>query len=170
MKCSQAWGPFFAAPCSVFANLHCFCTHYHFGCLYPPFLTQQMSSSPSVCFTYAISFFKYHPILQLKTIFTFCCFLPCEDSGRCHVLPSLQLFVPPLYICYSLHPCIWIQLTQTFLIRVSQRKIINRSLLFFPPSPLPLHMPTPSSRSACSFLSPPCHSNQPDHRKMVLTN
>lgn len=62
-----------------------------------------------------------------------------------------MLFIPPLYICYSLHPAIGIQLTLACLIRVRQRKRKTKGLSFFfwfffsfrfPPHVLSL-LPTP---------------------------
>lgn len=75
---------------------------------------------------------------------------------------------PPLllYICYSLHPAIRILLTLACLIRVRQRKIKTKASPFFFFS-LPTTCLLPPS-NASSFLSPPSHSSQLDHREIVL--
>lgn len=88
----------------------------------------------------------YHLILQHKTIFTFLGFIILKAQVIVMVYPPLCFFIPPLYICYFLHPAIGILLTLVCLIRVRQRERKTKASPFLPPSTCPL---PPSS--ACSF-------------------
>lgn len=125
-------------------------TQTNFGCLLIPsslfFLPQQMSASPSVCFTYAIILWS-HIAAQNHIYLFFLRLPPLQRLVSCYTFLSASF--PPLYICYSLHPTIRILLTLACLIRVRQGKIKTKASPFFPP--LPSTCPLPLS-SASSFL------------------
>lgn len=113
---------------------------------------QQISTSPSVCFTYV--YFFYLSILQHKTIITFQAFSIVLAQVSVMVYPPLCFSFLLSYIWYSLHPAIGILLTLACLIRVRQRKRKTKASPFLLPSTCPL---PPSSAS--SFHSPPSHSS-----------
>lgn len=89
----------------------------------------------------------HHPIFQHKTIFTFLGFIVLKAQVSVIVYPPLCFFIPPLYICFSLHPAIGILLTLACLIRVRQRERKTKASPFLPPSTCPLPHSSVSSLS-----------------------
>lgn len=107
----------------------------------------------SICLFYICRLF-YHLILQHVTMFTSPAFVIVRAQVSVMICPPPPLlFIPPLYICYSLHPAIGILLTLACLIRVRQRKGKKQRplLLRFPPRVLSL------LSNASGFLSPLSH-------------
>lgn len=153
----QSGDSLLAALCSISPKLPFLCNQKHtdFGDLIFSFFLlfiQQISTSPSVCFTYV--YFFYLSILQHKTIITFQAFSIVLAQVSVMVYPPLCFSFLLSYIWYSLHPAIGILLTLACLIRVRQRKRKTKASPFLLPSTCPL---PPSSAS--SFLSPPSHSS-----------
>lgn len=85
------------------------------------FFNQQISTSPSVCFTHTYFFFipscssrPCLPVLMFK--------VPSLRRLRTGYTSLSCFFIPPLYICSSVHPPIRILLTLACLIRGKQKE------------------------------------------------